>query len=84
LAGQGPIELRDRRRRLWWAERDGEAPSKAIRSFTGPPNQNSPHSVYVSFDGGRYQATSCRMTSEREEWEAFEQFAGLIGLRERA
>ncbi len=75
----GPAELRDCRRRLWWAERDGEALSRAIHSFTKPADGNSPHSVYVSFDAGRYQATFCRMIPEREEWEAFEHFARLIG-----
>jgi hypothetical protein len=75
-----PPELRDSRRRSWWAYKYGETLAKDIASFVGDRNEPYPHAIYIEpQDDGLWHVSYHRFISEEEEADAFDNFAHLIG-----
>jgi hypothetical protein len=68
-------EIRDVRRRMWWAHEDGETLHAAIAEFAS----TNPHQMFVQHDDDRWQVTFHRMIEEREEWETYERLARILG-----
>jgi len=76
---EGPVELMDCRRRLWWANANGESLATAMHAFMAPTDRSYPHTIFVEIDGDRGRAVFKRTIDESDEWLARERFAQLIG-----
>lgn len=72
----GAPELRDMRRRLWWANEEGQTLYDDIAQFTG----SDPHGMFIEFDGERWHVSFHRVIEKRAEWDQIERFTRVLGV----